>query len=406
MLPTIAWRNVWRNPGRSLVVILAVALGIWALIFSMGFYNVIGISFVNNGIENQHGHIQIHHPEFKTDYDTKYQINDITQVLDQLSKQPNIQASTHRILCNGMLNTSRGSSGVQIIGIKPSTEAAISKLDTKIVEGAYLDEKARKSKPILISRLQAKKQKLKIRSKVILNFQSPSGEIIRESFKVVGLIDSKNSQLDESRVFVRDNDLKELLNMLGSSHETVSLLHQPQQLEQTAALIKAQHPELLVETWREASPELQLMESQIVQSMFIFIFIVMLALTFGIINTMLMAILERIKEIGMLMAVGMTKGRIFSMIVIETLLLSLVGVPLGILIGYVTLSYYNYYGLDLSNYGEGLSEFGMETIIYPELGFEYYLFIAASVAITAIIASMYPALKAIRLKPVEAIRSL
>ena len=131
-----------------------------------------------------------------------------------------------------------------------------------------------------------------------------------------------------------------------------------------------------------------------------------LALVFGIINTMLMAVLERIKELGMLMAIGMNKLRVFLMIVLESILLGLVAMPVGLLLGYITIEYVGANGIDMSMYAKGLANFGMSPIIYFELDPIVYLQVAVGVFLTAVLASIYPALKAIRLKPVEALRTI
>ena len=132
----------------------------------------------------------------------------------------------------------------------------------------------------------------------------------------------------------------------------------------------------------------------------------MLALIFGIINTMLMAVLERNKELGMLMAVGLNKGKVFTMIMLETLLLGCVGAPLGMFLGWLTINYFSNNGLDLSSFASGLEQMGMSTMIYPVADTSLYLQMTAAVAITALLAAIYPSLKAIKLRPVEAMRKI
>ena len=140
--------------------------------------------------------------------------------------------------------------------------------------------------------------------------------------------------------------------------------------------------------------------------MIIMTVIFMLALIFGIINTMLMAVLERIKELGMLMAVGMNKMNVFFMVVLETIFIALIGAPIGMLLGLMTTSYLHRVGIDLSNWSKALEEFGMSDVVRPSLNTETFMIIVLAVVITAILASVYPALKAIRLRPVEALRKI
>ena len=143
------------------------------------------------------------------------------------------------------------------------------------------------------------------------------------------------------------------------------------------------------------------------QYMIIFLAIILLAILFGIINTMLMSVLERFREIGMLMAIGMNKGRIFSMIFLETIYLVLVSAPFGLLFAFIAVAYTGSQGIDLSNlYDESYASFGIKTIIYPKLTSEYYLQILGMVMVTAILAAIYPAITAIRLDPVQAMRKI
>jgi putative ABC transport system permease protein len=162
----------------------------------------------------------------------------------------------------------------------------------------------------------------------------------------------------------------------------------------------------LLRDWMQLSPELDLIINSFNLYMYIFIGIILLALSFGIINTMLMSVLERVRELGMLMAIGMNKPRIFFMIILETILLSLAGSPLGFLISYLTIYYFGVHGLDLSVFSEGLSSFGYASIIYTELDPDFYFKIYFMTLFAALFASLFPAYKALRLKPVDAIRKI
>jgi ABC-type lipoprotein release transport system permease subunit len=163
---------------------------------------------------------------------------------------------------------------------------------------------------------------------------------------------------------------------------------------------------LQTETWQEIAPELGYADEMMKQILYIIIGIILLALSFGIINTMLMAVLERKRELGMLMSVGMNKTKVFTMIVVETLFISLVGGPLGVLLGFVTITYFGSAGIDLSVVGKGLEEFGISTMIYPKLESSFYLNVTIMVMIAALLASIYPAIKALQLKPAEAVRAI
>ena len=406
MIPSIAWRNIWRQKARSLVVMTAVALGIWATNFLMSFSFGMVVSYINNGIENQYSHIQIHQPDFKTDFKAKYTLTEANALLKSIEENEEVEAVTGRIISNGMANSAKGARGLQIVGVNPDTEAEVTHLNEKIIEGKYFE--GAKRNPMLISKGLKKKLNLKIRSKVVLTFQNIEGEIVNAAFRVVGVFDTKSQMVDDSHLFVRLSDLEGLMNMENEVHEVAIYLNDPNTLENTTQALTAAigNEQRKIETWREIAPELEMMESQFAASMYVIMAIILLALAFGIINTMLMAVLERTRELGMLMAVGMSKARVYGMIVLETILLTFIGAPIGLLLGYLSISYFGKHGLDLTAYSEGLQNFGMSEYVYPHLNVHYYFIMTIMIAVTAVLAALYPAWKAIKLKPVEALRAI
>ena len=156
--------------------------------------------------------------------------------------------------------------------------------------------------------------------------------------------------------------------------------------------------------WKQANPDLEIMNDMIYQMDLITTIIVLIALAFGIVNTMLMSILERYKELGILMAIGMNKFRVFTMIVVETIYISILGGVVGMVFGFITVSILSYNGINLSLFSEALSGWGFNDVVYPTLAPRVYVLITILVVLTAVLASIYPALKAIILKPNEAIR--
>jgi ABC-type antimicrobial peptide transport system permease subunit len=161
---------------------------------------------------------------------------------------------------------------------------------------------------------------------------------------------------------------------------------------------------MLVERWEEISPETDLMVRTVNQYSYIIMIIIMFALAFGIINTMLMAILERTREIGMMMALGTNNWKIFSLVLLETLFLTLIGCPVGILSGWIVASWYNSHGLDLSGMGRDMmSSFGFSTMIYPEFPVDKLPGVLFIVVSTAFVSCLFPAFKALKLRPVDAL---
>ncbi len=415
MLLKIAWRNIWRSKTRSVVVILSIAVGVWALSFVLSFSNGITHTFIQNAIRNQYSHIQIHNPKFPEDKNSKYYLGNKQKALETISQMPEIEAVTSRVVSNGMVSSSRGARGVQIMGVDPENEIAVTHFDQHITDGGYFQEG--KKNQILISERIAEKLKVKLRSRIVLTFQNIEGEITAAAFRVVGLFNTGNMMMDEALVYVVDKDLKKNLipenidstGMIYSddiAHEIAVYLKDSKNVTQIKEKLKNNFPNELVEDYWELSPDVELYETQIETSNSIIITIFMLALIFGIINTMLMAVLERYKELGMLMAIGLNKAKIFLMIVLETLMLAAVAAPIGLGASFLTVYLLQDTGIDLSSFAKGLERFGMETTIFPVLDFGQYAKIAFAVFLTALLASIYPARKAVKLKPVEALHKI
>jgi ABC-type lipoprotein release transport system permease subunit len=422
MLLKIAWRNIWRSKIRSLVVIMSMVAGVWALIFILSFSNGMMFTYQVNAIRDQWSHIQLHHPGYPEDKDSKFYITDASLVLEKIRTLTVVEAATARVLAHGMVSSARAARGIKIIGADPESEAAVTKFNNKIVEGDYF--KSGLHHQILISRRLADKLKVQLRSRIVLTFQGLDSEIVSAAFRVTGLFETGNTILDESMLYVVEDEMRSLMipgNNGDSESEQDTLkpavnpdfaqeiavyLNDPQQLDTVKSIIQSAYPQLLVQDYKELSPDLELYENQLDVSNTIIIVIFMLALIFGIVNTMLMAVLERYRELGMLMAIGMMKGKIFFMILLETLLLGVVATPVGLALGWITVYMLQDTGIDLSSFSKGMEMFGMDTMVYPVLDLKLAVKITIAVFVTTLLAAIYPARKAIRLNPVEALQKI
>lgn len=368
--------------------------------FSWGMYK----QYLTETVETNLSHIQIHNPGFNDDRETKYLLVQSTKIFEFINTLNEVKAVARRTISSGMVSSPTTASGVSINGIFPKEENEVTKLASKVVEGKYLDSIGRN--PILIGSKLAKKLKVKLKNKIILTFQDTAGEIVAGAFRVAGIYKSKNTTLEEMNVYIRSNDLNRLLVTDNSIHEIAVLLNNDKNLDLVRDKLKSEFKGTDIKTWRELAPELDLIINSFNVYMYIFVGIILLALTFGIVNTMLMAVLERVRELGMLMAIGMSRVRIFLMIMLETIYLALVGGPFGLFIGYFTIKWTGNAGIDMSMFSEGLSSYGFSTMVYPELDSGYYLPITLMTIITAVLSAIYPALRALRLKPTEAIRKI
>lgn len=402
MLFQIAWRNLWRNPARSLLIALSVAIGIWSGAFIIAIYYGMGDSRLRIAIDHEVSHLQAHHPRFSDDRESQYYF-DTDSVAVLLRRLPGIKSFSLRSIAPGMLATASGSQGVQINGITPADESATRALGSFVREGVYLDTTMHN--PILVSGRLADKMHLKIGRKVVLTFLDTASNVTSGAFRVCGLYTSENAPLDELNVFLLKPDLDELLGLQGQAHEAAVLLHRDEDIDTVFAQLRAGLPALEIKKWQDISPETYLVVSSLDSYAIIYIVIILIALAFGIINTMLMAVLERTREIGVLMAVGMNKIRVFGMVMLETFLLTLIGTPVGLFAAWLFILWLGRAGIDLSFAEQVMQDFGYGSVIYPFLPLGSVFQIIRLVVLTAILSAIFPALKALRLRPVEAIRA-
>ncbi len=404
MLIKIAWRNVWRNRLRSGVVIASIAMGIWAGLFIISISAGLNEQRTKDAISTYLSDIQIHDKEFVKDNNVEFRIDNMDAVRQVLSDNPNVKAYAERVVLNGMVSSSTGGYGARITGIDPEQEKAVSTMYEKLVDGEYFE--GIKRNPVFIGKKLAEKLKVDVRKKIVLTFQKDNGDIVTGAFRVVGIYKTSNSKADEMNVFILSEDANRLLEESAGIHEVAIVVNEATVVDTTAGTIGAELPGLSVRSWREVSPDLGYADEIMMQMLYIIIGIILLALSFGIVNTMLMAVLERKRELGMLMSVGMNKTKVFFMIVLETVFISMVGGPIGVLLGYITVTYFGSAGIDLSVVGKGLESFGISTMIYTNLEPRFYIDVTVMVIVAAILSSIYPARKALQLKPAEAVRAI
>jgi putative ABC transport system permease protein len=246
----------------------------------------------------------------------------------------------------------------------------------------------------------------RIRNKILVTLPDEKGTPVQGVFKVCGIYKTTNSSFDQISVFVNAGELESLC---GSHtvliHEVAVLMNNMDDIGKMKEKMESISPGNSVMTWKELAPDAAMMNDFMILYYFLFIGIIMLALAFGIINTMLMAILERTRELGMLMAIGMNRRRIFIMIMMETVFLTIVGALAGMVSGWVMIRILGETGIHFSGWGEGFEAIGFAAKVYPVVTPDFFLFITVIVIITAVISSIWPARKALKLNPVEALRT-
>lgn len=403
MLLSLAWRNIWRNKRRSLIIIAAIAIGLLSGLFASAVMFGMGESLINSTIDRDLGHVQIHTKTFEDDKLLIDTIPEAKNILSEIKSQNNVTGSSARLIIEGMISSATSSGGVRITGIIPGDETKVTSIHNQIVNGHYFESE--EANQILLGYKLAENLGIKERSRVVLSFQGLDGNIIYGAFRVTGIFRTESTMFDRSTVFIRVDDILPLLESSPIYHELAIRVNSVQNVDTVYNSLKNNYSDLSVQSWKELAPELKLMDEMIGLQLNIFLGVILFALVFGITNTMLMSVLERVREFGVLMAIGMKRRRVFSMIIIETITLSLVGGIMGMILASISIAYFGSTGIDLSAFAAGMSEWGLGSILYPTLPVYFYISITIMILLTAVLSAVYPALKAIRLKPAEAIRT-
>lgn len=384
-------------------MIIAVALGLCAGVFLTAFFTGMIDRRVDQAIASELSHIQIHYPEFRSTTDMSLYIPGADSIAGQIRQIPHVTGASSRIVVHSMISSAETAAGVRITGVRPEQEMKVSKIHSHIIEGDYLGKEGRN--PVVIGKKLAENLKVKLRSKVVITVTDMEKNISGGAFRVVGIYETANRMFDESVVFVRHEDLAGLIGIpADGGHEIAVLADDNERVEEVQESIRLQAGSLEIMNWKELSPEMSYLTEAMDLYMFIFTGIILLALLFGIINTMLMVVLERFKEIGMLMAIGMNRQRIFNMIILETVLLTLTGGVAGIIAGTAVSTYFEHHPINLSIWAEGYKAIGYDSIVYTSFDLNMLVGVTIMVLFTGIIAAIYPAYKALQYDPAEALR--
>ncbi len=400
----ISWRNVWRNKLRSFVVILSVIFGLVGGIIMIAMSYGLNEERMNNAVETYLSHIQIHNKSFSEEYNIKHTIDNLEGIENAIENDSRVVSYSKRIILNGMLSNSNGSYGIQVKGVDPVQEVKVTNTYEKIIEGEYF--KSKRDNTILIGKKLADRLNLKIKSKVVITFQDENYELTSLLYRVEGIFRSGNSRYDEANVFVKNISIAKNLPNFSGYHEIPMLLTDIDLRGDLKNDLIPYSSDNIVEGWDDISKDLAYANEMLAAVLYIFMMIILSGLSFGIVNTMLMAILERRKEIGMLMSIGMSRFKIFLMISFETMFLSIVALPIGLIISYSIVEYYSVVGIDLSIVEAGLENFGVGTRLYFKVPNQEYFIVAIMVFVISIISSIFPSVRALKINPVEATKTI
>ena len=407
MLIKLSWKNIWRNKVRSGVILGAIAIGLFSGTYLSAFMSGWVVGSVNSDVENHISQMQIHDTAFiaNSDINAFFKRNSVEEKISESGLKNDLKIS-YRLKLNGMLASASNAVGISANAVNAADEKTVSKIWQQIPDslGTFLPENARM--PIVISKKIAEKLKVKLKSKIVFTFTDSNGDMQNLAFRVCGIYKTTNAMLDETEVFVCIDDVFALTSLPENAvHEAAVMTQNLETCEKIYPQLKALFPDFDVKDWKTVSPALAMTLEYTDFFALLILGIFMLALSFGIINTMLMAVLERTRELGMLGAIGMGKYKIFSMIMLETLFLTLIGSVTGIILGAVAILPSINSGIDLTPLmSNNFEDFGFGSIIFPILNIKTFVQITILVIIAGILSAIYPAVKALKLKPLDAIR--
>lgn len=401
LLATLGWRNLWRHPRRTLVILFAIVLGVWFMIFSAALMIGIVEQQLQDTIFNLTGHAQIHNPKFRDDPAIEHSMPAPNQALLEVLNSRDVVQWSARVRLPAVVMSERESRGVMLVGIDPQRERGLSFIGEPVVEGRALESIS--DNGIIIGRRMAEKLETRIGQRIVIMSQDRDKEVADRGFRIVGLFQAELEATETAYVFAGLATTQKLLGM-GSDISEISLVTNSREgLDPLVARLSNAAPELESMSWQELEP-LVVTAMEFYEAFMVYWYLIIFAaMGIGLTNTMLMSVFERTREIGLFQALGMRPRFIVGQVLMETLILLVIGITIGNLAGWLTTDVLLASGIDLSAFAQGTEQFNMASTMYLTLRPNDLLQINALVIALGLLASLYPAVKAARYVPVEAI---
>jgi ABC-type lipoprotein release transport system permease subunit len=400
LLITLAWRNLWRYPRRTTIILLAIALGVWSMLSFSAFMRGMMEQYVNNAIQNLIGHIQIHAPGYHDDPVIDHSMPPPNDKVLKILQQNDIKAWAMRVRVPAVVSSERESTGITLVGIDPAQEHNLSFITETVFEGRQLtgiDDKG-----IILGRKLVERLETRLGKRVVVMSQHQNNEVAERGFRIIGIFDAKMEETETQFAFIGRQVAQKMLGMQDSISEISILSEDRENLEQLRQNLQNAAPELDVQSWQTLSPIIKIMVSVFDGFLLIWYLVVFIAMAFGLVNTLLMAVFERTREIGLVQALGMKPRWIVGQVLFESLFLLAIGLVIGNLMTWATLALTTQ-GLDFSQWAAGYEMAGLSSVIYLTLTMSDFLVSNLLVIGLGLIASFYPAWRAARYVPVEAI---
>jgi ABC-type lipoprotein release transport system permease subunit len=400
----LAWRNIWRNARRTVVILTAVVIGVWCMITLGALMRGMIDQMVRNGIATLTGHIQVHSRGYRNDPVIEHSIVDPRSVEHVLKEVlPAGSRWSSRVRVNAVASNARHSGGVVLVGVDPADEAAVSFIGDAIAQGRYLKDEDKNG--IIIGNALADEFETRLGRKLIVMSQGSDREIASRAFRIIGIFRAELEATEKQFVFVTMGAAQQMLKLKKGISEVSILLPEYQKADEVAAALQHALPpeDYEVNTWKELLPLLTAYLAISENFLYLWFLVVFVAMGFGVVNTTLMAVFERMREFGLLKALGMKPRWIVREVLTESCLLLILGMAIGNIFGLLTSFALSGGGIDLSALAAGMEYFGAPRIIYPVISGKDLVMANAVVFVLGLLVSCYPAIKAARFTPVEAL---
>jgi len=405
----MAWRNIWRNPRRSILTISAIAFASLLLVFMLSFQFGSYETMINSAVMIHTGHLQVQAKEYEEKRNIRLVVPNPAAIGGILEQTSELAAYTFRANAFSLISSNERTYGTIVIGIDPPREARVSTLKKLIRQGNYLS--AEDSNQALVGKLLAKNLNVVLGDELVVLGQGRDGSIAATVVKVKGIFSSGQDEFDRSTIHIPLKYFQDVYAMNGAVHEVVALGKSLEYIPEIKSRVTAgienmnQKDHLVVLDWMELMPGLiQAIQMDLV-SAFIFYIILIVVVAFSILNTFLMAVFERTREFGVLLAIGTTPGRLTKLLLTESVIMTMVGIVIGIIAGSLITWYFQVHGIVFSGAAEVMRQFGLPERMFPRLSVLSISIGSGIVLVITLLTALYPALKVRRLRPVKAMMS-
>ena len=406
----MAWRNIWRNPRRTILTGCAITFATVLLVFMLSFQFGSYETMINTSVKISTGHLQVQAEKYQEKKSIRLVIPEPRAIADIVEQIPEVAAYTFRGQAFSLISSKDRTYGVVVTGIDPQKEITVSRIKKLVQAGNFLA--AEDVNQALVGNLLAKNLRVSIGDELTLLGQGRDGSIGATVVQVKGIFRSGIDEFDRSAMQIPLSTFQDTFSMEEAVHEVVVIGKSLSDVSRIKTQLKAalsvldNRKPLKTLDWQELMPGLrQAIEMDLVSGL-IFYGLLIIVVAFSILNTFLMAIFERTKEFGVMMAMGTTPRRLTKILLIESMSMTLIGIITGICIGIGITYYFQINGIDFSGGSELLSQFGITGRMYPKLSMLSVSIGPFMVLFFTFFAALYPALKVRRLRPVEAMTAI